>query len=139
MTIKAHPGFAGTWQLNRERSSLPAVTKSQLLVIETDGVDVAMHETLVNDRDETLTITMSGRFDGQDYPVTGTAFADTVSYRLLGPDTIEGAAKKDGTVVVTETAVLSADEKTIHVTYVSVDAEGKTVTHDGLFDRVDEP
>jgi len=135
---KAHPRFAGTWQLSREQSDLPPVTKSQLLVIETDGIAVAMHETLVNDKDETLTITMRGRFDGRDYPVTGTSFADTVSYRLLAQDTIEGVARKDGKVVVTETAVLSADEKTIRVTYLSVDAQGRTVKNHGLFDRVGE-
>ncbi len=130
-------GFAGTWQLNRERSDIPPVTKSQVLVIETDGVFVKMRETLVNDKDETLTIAVNGRFDGLDYPVSGTPFADTVSYRLLAPNTIQGVATKNGAVIVTETAVLSDDGKTIRVTYGSFDAQGRYLTSHGLFEPVD--
>ncbi|NLH15633.1 MAG: hypothetical protein GX455_03535 [Phycisphaerae bacterium] len=130
-------GFAGTWRLNRVQSDIPPVTKSQVIVIETDGVFVKMRETLVNDKDQTLTISVDGKFDGRDYPVSGTSFADTVSYRLLAPDTIEGIAKKDGVVVVKETAVLSEDGKTIRVTYRSFDKEGNTLTNHGLFERID--
>jgi hypothetical protein len=130
-------GFAGTWQLNRAQSDIPPVTRSQVLVIETDGVSVKMRETLVNDKGETLTISVNGKFDGRDYPVIGTSFADTVSYRLAAPNTIEGVAKKDGVVVVRETAVLAEDGKTVRVTYVSFDGEGNSLTSHGLFERVE--
>jgi hypothetical protein len=135
--VMVEQGFAGTWQLNREQSDIPPVTKSQVLVIETDGVFVRMRETLVNDKGETLAISFNGKFDGHDYPVSGTSFADTVSYRLLAPNTVEGVAKKDGVVVVKETAVLSDDGKTVRVTYVSFDGEGNSLTSHGLFERVD--
>jgi hypothetical protein len=129
-------GFAGTWQLNREKSDIPPVTKSQVLTIETDGVRVAMRETLVNEKGEKLTIAVEGRFDGLDYPVTGTPFADTVSYLLLAPHIIEGVAKKAGVVVVKETAILAADGLSVTVTYVSFDAEGHSFTNLGVFERV---
>ena len=132
-------GLAGTWQFNREQSDIPPVTKSQVLVIETDGVSVTMLATLVNDKGETLTISFNGKFDGHNYPVSGTPFADMVSYRLLAPDTIEGLARKDGIVVVKETAVLSDDGKTVRVTYVSFDEEGNSLTSHGLFERVEAP
>jgi hypothetical protein len=135
--VMVEQGFAGTWQLNREQSDIPPVTKSQVLVIETDGVSVKMRETLVNDKDETLTISVNGKFDGHDYPVSGTSFADTVSFRLPAPNTIEGVAKKDGVVVVRETAVLSDDGKTVRVTYVSFDGEGNSLTSHALFERID--
>jgi len=130
-------GFAGTWQLNRERSDIPPVTKSQVLVIETDGISVKIREILVNDKSETLTISFNGKFDGHDYPVSGTQFADTASYRLLAPNTIEGVAKKNGIVVVKETAVLSDDSKTVRVTYMSVDGKGNSLTSHGVFERVE--
>ncbi len=47
-------GFAGTWKLNLAQSEVPPVTKSQVLIIETDGVEVSMREELVNDKDELL-------------------------------------------------------------------------------------
>lgn len=129
-------GFAGTWQLNREKSDIPPVTKSQLLTIETDGLRVAMREILVNEKGETLTITAEGRFDGLDYPVEGTPFADTVSYRLLGRNIIEGVAKKAGAVVVKETAVLADDGLSVTVTYLSFDDQGHSFTNHGVFERV---
>ena len=136
-TVMVEQGIAGTWQLNREQSDIPPVTKSQVVVLETDGVSVKMREILVNDKGESLTISFNGKFDGRDYPVSGTPFADTVSYRLLAPNTIEGVAKKNGVVVVKEMAMLSDDGKTLRVTYVSVDGEGNSLTSHGVFERVE--
>ncbi len=135
--VMVKQGFAGTWQLNRAELDIPPVTRSQVLVIEMDGVSVKMRETLVNDKGETLTISFHGKFDGHDYPVSGTSFADTVSYRLPAPNTIQGVAKKDGVVVVKETAVLADDGMTVRVTYVSFDGEGNSLTSHGLFERVE--
>jgi hypothetical protein len=95
-----------------------------------------MREELVNDKDERLVITVQGRFDGRDNPVTGTPFADTVSYRLLNPHTIEGVAKKNGRMCVKETAVLSAAEGIIRVTYESYDECGNSQTAHGIFERI---
>jgi hypothetical protein len=128
-------GFTGVWRLNLERSSIPPVTKSQVLVIETDGASLTMREELVNDRDETLSIGFEGGFDGQDYPVTGTPFADTVSYRLVDLRTIEGTAKKDGRVCVKEIAVLSNSGDEVHVTYLSYDERGDEHRSSAVFVR----
>jgi len=130
-------GFAGTWKLNLARSEVPPVTKSQVLIIETDGVEVSMREELLNDKDELLVIAVQGKFDGRDNPVTGTSFADTVSYRLLDAHTIEGIAKKDGRACVKETAVLSEAEDTVDVTYESYDQRGSIQIAHGVFERID--
>jgi hypothetical protein len=96
-----------------------------------------MTEELVNDKGERLIIAVQGKFDGQDYPVKGTPFADTVSYRLLDPHTIEGVAKKSGRVCVRETAVLSQNRHVIRVTYLSYDERGNTHISHGVFERID--
>ena len=127
--------FAGTWRLVPDRSDIPPVTKSQLLKIETDGAHVMMTETLVNDRDEVLTITWEGELDGSDTPVHGTTHADTVAYTLRDPGTMEGIAKKDGVVVVKETAVLDDGGDVVRVTYVSFDGEGNRSVNHGYFER----
>jgi hypothetical protein len=130
-------GFAGSWRLVPEKSDIPPVTKSQVLDIETDGVRITMRETLVNDRDEALRIAVEAKLDGADYPVHGTPFADTVAYTLRGPDTIEGIAKKNGVVVVKETAALVEDGQAVWVTYESVDADGRVHINHGFFARVE--
>jgi len=128
-------GFTGVWKLNLENSNIPSITKSQILTIETDGIFFNMCEELINDKEECLTITIEGKFDGLDYPVKGTPFADTVSYRLLSPNTIEGIAKKDGKICVKETAVLSDSEDIVNVTYLSFDENGNTYKNFGVFER----
>ncbi len=128
-------GFKGIWKLNLKDSNIPPVTKSQVMKLETDGISFKILEELINDKDECLTISVEGKFDGMDNPVKGTPFADTVSYRLLSPNIIEGIAKKDGKVCVKETAVLSDSEDIVKVTYLSYDAEGHTYTSYGVFER----
>ena len=127
--------FAGTWRLNLAASDVPPVTKAQILTIETDGVNVAMREELINDKDQHLLIAVEGKFDGRDNPVTGTPFADTVSYRLLDSHTIEGIAKKDGRICVKETAVLSETEDIVRVTYEIYDERGNIQIAHGVFER----
>jgi hypothetical protein len=129
-------GFAGTWKLNLAQSDIPPVTKSQILTIETDGVNVTMREELVNDKDEHLVIAVQGKFDERDNPVTGTPFADTVSYRWRDSHTIEGIAKKDGRICVKETAVLSEAQDIVRVTYESYDERGNIQIAHGVFERI---
>ena len=128
--------FNGVWRLILAKSDIPPVTKSQILTIETDGFNVTMREELINDKDEVLIISLSGTFDGRDNNVEGTPFADTVSYRLLSSNSIEGIAKKDGKVCVKEKAVLSEDRNSINVTYISYDQNGNTIRNFGYFERV---
>lgn len=132
----SHNGFAGTWKLNPAKSDIPPVTKSQILTIDTDGINFSMREELVNDKDERLVIAVQGRFDGRDNPVTGTPFADTVSYRLVNSHTIEGIAKKSGRICVRETAVLYEAEDVVRVTYESYDERGNIQTAHGFFERI---
>ncbi len=128
--------FNGIWKLNKEKSDIPSVTKSQILTIETDGFNVTMKEEIINDKDELLIISLSGTFNGKDTPVNGTPFADTVSYKLLNSNSIEGIAKKDGRICVKEEAILSEDRNTVNVTYLSFDQNGNTNKNFGCFERV---
>ena len=122
--------------MNKEKSDIPPVTKSQILTIETDGLNVTMKEEIINDKDELLIISLSGTFNGKDTPVNGTPFADTVSYKLLNSNLIEGIAKKGGRICVKEEAILSEDRNTVNVTYLSFDQNGNTNKNFGCFERV---
>jgi hypothetical protein len=128
--------FNGVWKLNLAKSDIPSVTRSQILTIKTDGFNVTMSEELINDKEEVLIISFSGTFDGRDSIVKGTPFADTVSYRLHNPNSIEGIAKKNGRICVKERAVLSEDGNTVSVTYISYDKNGNTLRNFGCFERV---
>ena len=72
---------------------------------------------------ERFDVRVDARFDGQDYPVTGTPLADTVAYRRPDSRTLKGIVKKAGNVVLLETAVVSRDGKTLTGTYSSPDGK----------------
>jgi hypothetical protein len=128
--------FNGIWKLNLEKSDIPPITKSQVLTIKTDGFKVTMTEELTNDNDELLIVSLTGNFDGKDNPVIGTPFADTVSFRLLNQNSIEGIAKKDGRICVKENAVLLDDKNTVNVTYLIFGQDENTTEYFGYFERV---
>jgi hypothetical protein len=100
-----------------------------------DGMSIHLQEEIVSDKGERVTITADARFDGKDYPVKGSEFADTVAYQRPDRNTIQGTGKKAGKVIVNETAVLSRDGKTFTTTYFETDASGKQATYVAVFDR----
>ncbi len=129
--------FNGIWKLNLAKSDIPHITKSQVLTIETDGFNVTMTEELTNHNDELLIISLTGSFDGNENEVKGTPFADTVSFRLLNQNSIEGIANKDGRTCVKEEAVLLEDRNTVNVKYLIFDQNGNTTKYFGYFERVE--
>jgi len=126
----------GSWKLNEAKSKIPAgmahvVTSSytaegdQIKAVG-DGVDPSgnpMHAEWV------------GKFDGKDYPVTGTSVTDSRSYKQVNPTTLFLTNKKDGKVVSTARIVTSADGKTRTVTINQTDSAGKKLTATAVYDK----
>ena len=53
----------------------------------------------------------TARLDGKDYPIQGSANAETVSLKRIDSRTVERTDKRAGKVVETSTTVFSADGK----------------------------
>jgi hypothetical protein len=133
----AEDPFSGFWRLNLAKSKLPPpLPKSQTVLVQAGESGIDLTEELVTDTGEHLTISVKARFDGRDYPVSGSPFADAVSYQRLDSRTIKGAGKKDGRVIMHETVVVAADGKTMTGTYSGTDATGRQVSGVAVFDRV---
>ena len=131
----AEDPFTGSWRLNLTKSTLPPpLPRSQTGRIEVQGRKIHIREDVVSEDGRSLRIEADAKFDGKDYPVTGTPFADSVAYRRLNSRTIKGKAKKDGKVVSEETVVLAPDGRSMTVTYTGK-REGKTISSVGVFER----
>ena len=100
-----------------------------------DASGIQITEEIVNVSGERLTISAKAKFDGKDYPVTGTPQADTVAYQRVDANTIKGVAKKAGKVVMNETVVVSPDGKTMTGIYSGIDAIGRPVTAVAVFEK----
>lgn len=128
--------FSGDWKLNLSKSTLPPpLPQSQVAHIELSGEGIMIREEIIDDKGQVLVIVADAKFDGRDYPVSGTPRADSVAYERVDERTIKGAAMKAGKVVVRETVVLSADGDTITGTYSFTDASGQEATATAVFDR----
>jgi len=132
----AEDPFSGFWRLNLAKSNLPPpLPKSQTSLIEATAEKISVKEEVINEKGEVLVITGEARFDGKDYPVHGTPFADTIAYERIDARTLKGWAKKGGKIVTRETVTVSPDGKTLTGSYSGTDATGKQVTATAVFDK----
>ena len=132
----AEDPFSGAWKLNPSKSKLsPPVPKSQTARVEVDASGIRISEEIVSDKGERMNITVDARFDGKDYPIKGSPYADAVSYQRVDRFTIKGVGKKAGKVIMHETVVVSQDGKTMTGTYSGTDATGKNVTAVAVFEK----
>jgi hypothetical protein len=134
--LAAGDPFAGTWVLSLSKSRLPPpIPKSQIVHILADASGIQITEELVTGAGERMTMSVKARFDGKDYPISGSPFADAVAYQRVNRNTIKGVGKKDGKVIMHETVVLSPDGKIMTGTYSGADATGKQYRAVAVFER----
>jgi hypothetical protein len=134
-------GFAadvnlGTWKLNEAKSKFsPGASKNNTVVYEVVGDNVKITGD-GTDKDGKPTHTeWTGKFDGQDYPVTGDPTSDTRSYKRITDHTLSFTAKKGGKVTTTGRIVVAVDGKSRTVTTSGTDAMGKKVTSMAVYDK----
>jgi hypothetical protein len=132
----AEEAFMGTWKLNEAKSKLGAgATKNTTVVYEVSGdsIKATIDGTAA---DGTATHNeWTGKFDGKDYPVTGSSAEDTRALKKVNEHTLTLTVKKDGKVVETGHIVVSADGKTRTVTVHGTDAKGKKITSTAVYDK----
>ncbi len=74
-------------------------------------------------------------YDGKDYPLNGSAVADTVSLKRINERTSERMDKKAGKPVLTYTRVVSQDGKTMTVTIKGTNPQGQPIANVVVFEK----
>lgn len=78
--------------------------------------------------------------DGKDQKVTGDPYVDTLSVRVVDPNTIERIGKKDGKLAFREISTVAADGNSTTLKYEGHPAgSDQAVMATGLYARVGEP
>src|SRR5262245_1640173 len=137
LSAQATDPMVGTWKLNVAKSkySPGPAPKSQTLVIS--GTDQA-RKLVVDATPATGAVQhweVSGA-TGADLPVTGNnPNADTYVFKRINPTTVEAQYKKGGKPTLKQTAVVTADGKTLTVTASGMDATGKAVNNVAVYER----
>src|SRR5713101_8788092 len=119
----------GTWKLNEAKSKLaPGAPKNNIVVYEAAGDNVKITVDGIDSDGKPTHHEWTGKFDGNDYPVTGDPTSDMRAYKRVNDHTLALTVKKSGKVTVTGQVVVSADGKSRTVTVNGTDAKGKKTT-----------
>jgi len=106
--------FTGTWRFNPQLSKLttqPPQSWVQRIISSPDEVEV--HEDIVRPDGSQTVVTVLARFDGREYPVSGSPAADTIAYTRPNRNSISGTGKKNGVVALTEIATVAPARRTL--------------------------
>jgi hypothetical protein len=137
LSAQAADPAAGTWELNVAKSTFspgPA-PKSLTRTFEVNGTDVKYSAKGVDAAGKPTLMEYTAKYDGKDYPVTGSPDFDTISLKQVDPATSVATLKKGGKLVQTTTRVVSKDGKTLTLTVKGKNAKGQAVNNVMVFDK----
>ena len=129
----------GTWTLNPAKSTYQPgpPLKSQVRTIEKAGEGQRLHNVTVT-ADGTLAIVeYTAKFVGEDYPVTGSPYGDTVTLKRVDSHTVEAIVKKDGRVALTDRRLVSNDRKVLTITQTGMSPNGRSMYNVLVYTRTD--
>lgn len=126
----------GAWKLNEAKSKFsPGATKNHTVVYSAAGDSTKVTVDGTDSAGKAVHNEWTGKFDGKDYPVTGSPTGDSRSYRQVDKRTLEFKEKKDGKVTTSGAIVISANGKTRTVRTSGTDAQGKKLTVTAVYDK----
>jgi len=136
-TLVAADPTLGTWKLNAAKSKYspgPAPTSATITYEETaDGIKRTGENVLPDGTKTSLEYT--AKYDGKDYPVTGSETFDMIALKRINDRTVESTLKKSGKVMTTARRVVSKDGKTMTLTITGTNAKGQKVKNIAVYDK----
>ena len=127
----------GRWKLNVAKSKFSPGPAPQSQTIVISGADTARKVVvdLTPQNGAAVHWEVSGG-PGVELPVVGTnANADHYVFKRINATTLEAQYMRDGKPTIKQTAVASADGKTLIVTGTGTDAQGRTVNNVAVYDK----
>jgi len=132
--------FVGTWKLNLAKSKFepgPAPkSQTRTVVAQGDGAKYTFDGVAADGTPFSYSFTV--KYDGKDYPVTGTgmpAGADTITIKLVGTNKAEATQKKGGKEVAKAEAEVSKDGKVSTVKIKGKTVDGKDFHSETVYDK----
>lgn len=127
----------GTWKLNVAKSkyspgpapksggvTFSAAGQGTKVAVETVGVDGSK-----------IPWEYTANFDGKPYPVKGNPDGDMVVAKRVNPNTVETSYTLKGKPTTVNTAVVSADGKTLTVTSKGTNGQGQKIDNVQVFEK----
>jgi len=126
----------GTWKLNQAKSKIAAGTpKNDTVVYATEGDQVKVTIDGTDADGKPTHNEWTGKFDGKDYPVTGSTTEDARAIKKVNARTLSFSIKKEGKVAGTGRIALAPDGKSRTVTTTRTGANGKKLVSRAVYDK----
>ena len=126
----------GTWKLNEAKSKFaPGAAKNKTVVYAAAGDMVKVTVDGVDGEGKPAHNEWTGKFDGNDYPVTGDPASDMRSYKQINARTLSLTVKKGGAVTVTGRIIVAPDGKSRTVVTNGADAKGNKFANKAVYDK----
>jgi hypothetical protein len=127
----------GTWKLNLAKSKYnpgPA-PKSATFTLEAAEGGVKRTGESTDAEGKKTSYTWTAKYDGKDYPVTGSDRYDAVSLKRIDDHSSEIALKKSGKVITSGKRTLSKDGKVMTLTIATTNAKGEKANNVAVYDK----
>jgi hypothetical protein len=137
-SARAADNWVGTWKLNVVKSTFVPGPPPQSQTITFDPTadgGIKLTADGVSGEGKPMHLEYTARFDGTETPWAGNPNADAAAPRRIDANRYENVWKKDGKVVVSVSATVSADGKTLTVIQRGKDAQGRVMDMTEVFER----
>jgi hypothetical protein len=123
---EADDPILGTWKLNRSKSKYipgPAPrSQTRTYKVTADGIFVTI-ETIDATGHRQRPIEFSEKYDGKDYPITGSNIGDALALKRINDYLSEATMKHAGNVVATTRRIITDNGKTLVLIYQETNAD----------------
>jgi len=127
----------GSWKLNLAKSKFTPGPgwQSQIRVYQATPAGVSVSWTGTDAGGATMHVSYTYKYDGQDYPMLGSASYDTLNAVPIDAWTVRSEEKRDGKTVGVAVRTVSRDGKTLTITDEGTNRKGQPFSQILVFDR----
>ena len=125
----------GTWKLNTAKSTGATLPRSETRTYAASAGGIALTWKRVGADGKETSVETTFKYDGKDYPVTGSPDFDALSVKRVDANTIDSTQKRMGKAVGTTKRTVSKDGKTLTLVSKLTNAKGEVVNTTLVYDR----
>jgi len=83
--LAAESPFSGTWKLNVGKSKMiPPAPQGETVVVDANENSIKVTDDIIDAKGQPMKLSYEAKFDGKDYPATGSPDMDSVSFKRIG-------------------------------------------------------
>jgi hypothetical protein len=135
--LRADDAIVGTWKLNVSKSKYepgPAPKSATVKYEAADGGYKRSGDSIGADG-KTTSMEYTAKYDGKDYPVSGSPLFDSIAVKKINDHTAEATMKKGGKPVLSAKREVSHDGKVMTIIMTGTNEKGEKIHNKAVYDK----